>query len=107
MARMFSQVNEMLLHTMFAFQLNMVFNVGMDKSNQKLAVDRKRIADLGGPARVAELLGYDRTRGGVQRVSNWIDRGIPSRVKLERPDLFLADRLPSVAGGGAVSKEGA
>ena len=49
--------------------------------------DRKLIESLGGPAKVAELLGYPK-QGGVQRVHNWMARGIPSRVKLERPDLF-------------------
>jgi hypothetical protein len=49
--------------------------------------DQKRIAELGGPARVAELLGIPK-QGGVQRVQNWIVRGIPAKVKLERPDLF-------------------
>ncbi|MGZ9713919.1 hypothetical protein ACXX82_24280 [Glaciimonas sp. GNP009] len=46
---------------------------------------------LGGPAKVAELLGLDKTRGGVQRVQNWTTRGIPPKEKLARPDLFLPD----------------
>lgn len=50
--------------------------------------DKKLITDLGGPTKVAELLGYEK-RGGVQRVHNWMSRGIPPKVKLERPDLFL------------------
>ena len=50
--------------------------------------DATIIDKLGGPARVAELLGYDKRSGGVQRVHNWIARGIPWRVKVERPDLF-------------------
>ena len=49
--------------------------------------DRAVIESLGGPAKVAELLGYEK-HGGPQRVQNWIARGIPARVKLERPDLF-------------------
>lgn len=57
--------------------------------------DRQLIVDLGGPAKVAELLGYDKDAGGVQRVHNWLARGIPPRVKLERPDLFLRDEMPS------------
>lgn len=52
-----------------------------------MSTDQKRIADLGGPARVAELLGLPK-HGGVQRVQNWIARGIPAKVKLQRPDLF-------------------
>ena len=58
--------------------------------------DAERIAMLGGPAKVAKLLGLD-AEGGTQRVHNWIARGIPPRVKLERPDLFLSDR-PNVDG---------
>jgi hypothetical protein len=50
------------------------------------------IDGLGGPAKVAELLGYDK-HGGTQRVHNWIARGIPPKVKLERPDLFLSSEL--------------
>lgn len=46
------------------------------------------IVALGGPLKVAELLDYEKD-GGVQRVQNWKFRGIPSAVKLERPDLFL------------------
>lgn len=54
--------------------------------------DKALIAALGGPAKVAELMGYDKATGGVQRVHNWLERGIPSKVKLERPDLFLRQR---------------
>jgi hypothetical protein len=51
--------------------------------------DAQLIAELGGPAKVAELLGYDKADGGIQRVCNWLKRGIPARVKVERPDLFM------------------
>jgi hypothetical protein len=57
-----------------------------------MKTDGEIIKDLGGPAKVAELLGYEK-HGGTQRVQNWISRGIPPKVKIERPDLFL----PSVA----------
>lgn len=59
--------------------------------------DASRIKRLGGPAKLADLLGYDK-QGGTQRVHNWIDRGIPSAVKVARPDLFLVplDSLPAV-----------
>lgn len=53
-----------------------------------MSSDAALIKRLGGPAKVAELLGYQK-HGGVQRVHNWCARGIPSRVKVERPDLFL------------------
>lgn len=51
------------------------------------AKDRALIEALGGPAKVAELLGYDKA-GGIQRVHNWLERGIPWRVKLEHANLF-------------------
>lgn len=50
--------------------------------------DKKIIISLGGPAKVAELLGLNKA-GGVQRVHNWMTRGIPAKEKLKRPDLFL------------------
>ncbi len=74
----------------------MVFNLGMN--------DAVLIRQLGGPARVAELLGYDKAKGGIQRVQNWLTRGIPPRVKLERPDLFMV--ADSLAGTPAGDEEG-
>jgi hypothetical protein len=53
-----------------------------------MATDKQLIEDLGGPAAVAELLGYEK-HGGAQRVQNWTTRGIPPKVKLEHPDIFL------------------
>lgn len=50
--------------------------------------DRKIILDLGGPAEVARLLGLDPTRGGIQRVQNWMSRGIPPAVRLQNLELF-------------------
>lgn len=50
--------------------------------------DAALIKELGGAAKVAELLGYDKA-GGVQRVHNWTVRGIPASVKVQRPDLFM------------------
>lgn len=49
--------------------------------------DDKLIESLGGPTAVANLLGYK--KGGAQRVHNWIERGIPAKVKLQFPELFL------------------
>lgn len=51
--------------------------------------DAGLIIALGGPAKLAETLGYDKSAGGVQRIQNWMTRGIPSAVKVERPDLFM------------------
>lgn len=52
--------------------------------------DSKLIDALGGPAKVAELLGYSKLDGGVQRVHNWRTRGIPSKVRLEHANVFAA-----------------
>lgn len=56
-----------------------------------MKTDQEIIVALGGPAKVAELLGFDTKKGGVQRVNNWITRGIPSKVKCDFPHLFLRD----------------
>lgn len=50
--------------------------------------DRDLIEGLGGPTRVAEILGLPK-QGGAQRVQNWLHRGIPAAVKVQRPDLFM------------------
>ena len=52
--------------------------------------DRLLIAKLGGPTKVAELLSLPKY-GGVQRVQNWTQRGIPSHVKVEFPHLFMPE----------------
>ncbi|WP_310672786.1 hypothetical protein [Burkholderia multivorans] len=83
------EVNAALLNGAFAICINIVFNLGMDKT-ARIEADRMTIARLGGPARVAELLGYEKHLGGTQRVCNWLARGIPAAIKIERPDLFLA-----------------
>ncbi|WP_230940860.1 hypothetical protein [Burkholderia vietnamiensis] len=88
MRQIVGEVNAALLNGVFANLLNMVFNSGMDKT-ARIEADRIMITRLGGPARVAELLGYERHQGGTQRVCNWLARGIPAAVKVERPDLFL------------------
>ena len=43
--------------------------------------------------------------GGVQRVHNWKTRGIPPRVKLERPDLFLKAHVASTTDGSAAATQ--
>ncbi len=58
--------------------------------------DARLIQMLGGPSKVASILGY-RRKGGIQRVHNWMKRGIPARVRLENPDLFPFKRSLSVA----------
>ncbi|RJL71668.1 hypothetical protein [Acinetobacter radioresistens] len=47
--------------------------------------DKEIILKLGGPAKVAELI-KSKNR---QRIQNWMYRGIPAKVKLEYPHLFL------------------
>lgn len=54
--------------------------------------DADLIEELGGPTKVSDLLGLPRDNG-PQRVSNWKVRGIPPRVKLQRPDLFLRNLI--------------
>lgn len=49
--------------------------------------DAQLIDALGGPAKVAEILSFQKAVG-TQRVHNWKSRGIPPRMKLLRPDLF-------------------
>jgi hypothetical protein len=49
--------------------------------------DNVLIEQMGGPARLAEILGY--SRNGVQRIHNWKKRGIPPAVKLAHPAIFL------------------
>ncbi|ULJ60806.1 helix-turn-helix domain-containing protein [Wielerella bovis] len=46
--------------------------------------DKQKIIELGGVAVVARLIGCS-----PQRVFNWTVRGIPPKVKLEHPELFL------------------
>lgn len=53
--------------------------------NPRLMTDADIIKHWGGPTKLAALLGYRQP----QRVSNWIRRGIPAQVKLDRPDLFI------------------
>ncbi|MBL7091337.1 hypothetical protein [Acidovorax sp.] len=58
--------------------------------------DKALIERLGGSTKVACLLGFKKD-GGVQRVENWKKRGIPSHIKVRRPDLFMADEQSQTA----------
>lgn len=58
------------------------------RTSSEIEADWALVLSLGGPAKVAEILQYAKD-GGVQRVQNWKERGIPADVKLARPDLFL------------------
>ncbi|MCA8447561.1 hypothetical protein [Burkholderia vietnamiensis] len=86
-----ARVNVLLIHVVFANLINMVFNVGMDTNDTSPHLDWQLIERLGGASKVARLLGY--SEGGAQRVHNWKHRGIPSEVKLQRPDLFLTELI--------------
>lgn len=65
--------------------------------------DAELIKRLGGATRVAELLNLSLDKGGVQRVHNWTDRGIPAAVRLAHMDIFGEPTTP--AGRGEPSKE--
>lgn len=64
--------------------------------NTEIENDRRKIEHLGGPAKVCELLGYSK-QGSVQRVHNWMTRGIPPRVKVDHPEIFMIqpDKVPA------------
>lgn len=52
-------------------------------------METKHLIDqLGGPTRVAELLGIKGSPGAVQRISNWRKRGVPAKVLLTHPEVF-------------------
>ena len=57
-----------------------------------MQTDKEIIEALGGATKVAECLGYKK-HGGVQRVHNWMARGIPSKVKLEHREIFLLEKI--------------
>lgn len=42
------------------------------------------------------MLGFDKD-GGVQRVHNWLTRGIPPAIKVSRPDLFMPELAATTA----------
>lgn len=76
-------------------------------TTDQIRADKDLIEFLGGPTKTAELLGYDKARGGVQRVQNWMTRGIPAQVKVDHPHIFMRNatapverprrKLPSVS----------
>lgn len=68
--------------------------------------DHAVVDRLGGPTRLSDELGYDKERG-PQRVANWRRRGIPSDVKLARPELFLAELLAAGPRGPQMNGEAA
>ena len=55
--------------------------------------DKELIERLGDTTALAKLLGFTE-----QRVSNWKRRGIPAKVKLENPNLFLNHQTKTPSG---------
>lgn len=43
---------------------------------------------LGGPKKVAEMLGILGEPGAIQRVGNWKRRGIPAQILVDHPEFF-------------------
>lgn len=68
--------------------------------------DRQLIANLGGPTKVAELLNLPKY-GGVQRIQNWTQRGIPSHVKVKYPHLFMPELATNTPQAPAVTARAA
>lgn len=50
--------------------------------------DAQLIEQLGGAAKVASLIGLGGP-GGTRRVCNWKTRGIPAKVKVAFPHIFM------------------
>jgi len=59
-------------------------------------ISAQTIDKLGGPKKVAELLGIT-VPGAIQRVSNWKRRGIPPAVLLQHHRIFRSLIWPDVA----------
>ncbi|WP_150955444.1 hypothetical protein [Acinetobacter courvalinii] len=53
--------------------------------------DKQILLKLGGSTKVAELLGFK----DKQRVQNWMKRGIPAKIKLQYPHIFLNPNIQS------------
>ncbi|SCU73536.1 conserved hypothetical protein [Cupriavidus necator] len=68
----------------------------MNPNQTTVHPDWQIIEELGGATEVAKLLGYDKKRGGIQRVHNWRVRGVPSAVKVAHPGLFMKDVVSSL-----------
>lgn len=71
--------------------------------------DAEIIYHYGGAAKFAALLGLEKP-GSIQRVSNWITRGIPAEIKLKHPELFgitISEiKRPPVVADPVASQEG-
>ncbi len=56
-----------------------------------IEADKEILLKLGGSTKVAELLGFK----DKQRVQNWMKRGIPAKIKLQSPHIFLNPNIQS------------
>ncbi|MDO7201871.1 Uncharacterised protein [Acinetobacter baumannii] len=56
-----------------------------------IEADKEILLKLGGSTKVAELLGFKYK----QRVQNWMKRGIPAKIKLQYPHIFLNPNIQS------------
>ena len=76
----------------------MMFNTAMNQ----IQSDAELIKSLGGPTKVAQALCSD-PPVSVQRVQNWLTRGIPSHIKVKYPQMFMPElaQLPAAAQQGA------
>lgn len=61
--------------------------------------DAELIHALGGPTKVAKAISVDDKPVSVQRVQNWLERGIPSHVKVQFPKLFMPELAQQAQGG--------
>ena len=70
------------------------------RRKERLQRDAECIKRLGGATKVAAMLPpEDGKPVSVQRVTNWMTRGIPAQVKLDNQEIFLAKQVfsdPSV-----------
>ena len=60
----------------------------MELTQIEKAKDKALILSLGGHRKVAEMLGYELTAANVQKVKNWLERGIPWHVKVKHGDVL-------------------
>ncbi len=51
-------------------------------------MEKNLIDIMGGPTKVAQLLGIVNEKGAIQRISNWKKRGIPAQVMLTHSKIF-------------------
>ncbi|WP_409360310.1 hypothetical protein, partial [Acinetobacter baumannii] len=68
-----------------------VLNICLLEATMSIEADKEILLKLGGSTKVAELLGFK----DKQRVQNWMKRGIPAKIKLQYPHIFLNPNIQS------------